>query len=94
MSLLSQSIVQAFAESVAVGDVTPEAADALAPHLEVRLREIIQVLFGQSFFHPWSLSTLNEVILRHLNCPRCRMRRNSCGIPKGTHCPQRISTAP
>ncbi len=51
MSLLSKSIVEAFAESVAVGDVTPEAADALAPHLEVRLREIIQVLFGQSFLH-------------------------------------------
>jgi len=43
MSLLSKTIVQAFADSVAVGDLTSEAADALAPHLEVRLREIIQV---------------------------------------------------
>lgn len=49
MSLLSKSIVQAFAESVAIGDVTPEAADALAPHLEVRLREIIQVLSGSVY---------------------------------------------
>lgn len=46
MSLLSKAIVQAFAGSVAVGDLAPEAADALAPHLEVRLREIIQVRFS------------------------------------------------
>ncbi len=48
MSLLSKSIVQAFAESVAVGDLAPEAADALGPHLEVRLREIIQVFFPET----------------------------------------------
>lgn len=44
MSLLAKSIVQAFADSLELGTLTPEAADGLAPHLEVRLREIIQVL--------------------------------------------------
>ena len=43
MSLLAKTIVQAFADSLELGSLTPEAADGLAPHLEFRLREIVQV---------------------------------------------------
>jgi hypothetical protein len=42
MSLLSKQIVEAFAESLGVGNITAAAREALTPHLEVRLREIIQ----------------------------------------------------
>ena len=43
MSLLAKTIVQAFADSLELGSLTPEAADGFAPHLEFRLREIVQV---------------------------------------------------
>ncbi|CAL8472209.1 g11751 [Coccomyxa elongata] len=72
MSLLSKSIVQAFAESVAVGDVTPEAADALAPHLEVRLREIIQdasKFMRHSKRHTLSTEDINSALISNLKEP-------------------------
>ncbi|BDA47338.1 Transcription initiation factor TFIID subunit 6 [Coccomyxa sp. Obi] len=72
MSLLSKSIVQAFAESVAVGEVTAEAADALAPHLEVRLREIIQdasKFMRHSKRHTLSTEDINSALISNLKEP-------------------------
>lgn len=37
--------IHVIAESVAVGPLSDEAAKALAPHVDVRLREVVQVRF-------------------------------------------------
>lgn len=37
--------IHVIAESVAVGQLSDEAAKALAPHVDVRLREVVQVRF-------------------------------------------------
>ena len=43
MSFVQTSNVHAIAQSLEVGSITEEAAKALAPDVEYRLREIVQV---------------------------------------------------
>jgi len=43
MSFVKPSTIQQLAESLAIQNITEDAAKALAPHIDVRLREIIQV---------------------------------------------------
>ena len=42
MSSVTPTLVQGIAGSLDFGSLSPDAAESLAPHLEVRLREIIQ----------------------------------------------------
>ena len=42
MSSLTPTLVQGIADSLDFGSLSSDAAESLAPHLEVRLREIIQ----------------------------------------------------
>lgn len=42
MSNLTPALVQALADTLDFGALSSDAAESLAPHLEVRLREIIQ----------------------------------------------------
>ncbi|KAK9843648.1 hypothetical protein WJX81_001006 [Elliptochloris bilobata] len=42
MSTLQPQTIHVIAESVAVGQLSDEAAKALAPHVDVRLREVVQ----------------------------------------------------
>ena len=42
MSSVTPTLVQALANSLHFGTLSIDAAESLAPHLEVRLREIIQ----------------------------------------------------
>ena len=42
MATVQPQTVHAIAESVAVGRLSDDAAKALAPHVDVRLREIVQ----------------------------------------------------
>lgn len=42
MGSLTPTLVHALAESLQFGSLSKDAAESLAPHLEVRLREIIQ----------------------------------------------------
>ena len=44
MSFVKPSTIQQLAESLAIQNITEDAAKALAPHIDVRLREIIQVV--------------------------------------------------
>lgn len=44
MTAISATAIQNVAESLATSKVTQEASKALAPHMDVRLREIIQVV--------------------------------------------------
>ena len=43
MSFVTATAVQHIAESLAISNVTQDASKALAPHIDVRLREIVQV---------------------------------------------------
>lgn len=43
MSFVTATAVQHIAESLAISKVTQDASKALAPHVDVRLREIVQV---------------------------------------------------
>lgn len=42
MATVQPQTIHAIAESVAVGRLSDDAAKALAPHVDVRLREIVQ----------------------------------------------------
>ena len=91
MSLLAKTIVQAFADSLELGSLTPEAADGLAPHLEFRLREIVQV---DANCRHYLQDQMGMAVCLLSSLMPDRMPRSSCATPSGRRFQQRTSTAP
>ena len=66
MGSLTPTLVQALAESLQFGSLSKDAAESLAPHLEVRLREIIQdalKFMRHSKRHTLSPDDINSVLI-------------------------------
>ena len=66
MSTVTSTLVQALAESLQYGALSKDAAEGLAPHLEVRLREIIQdalKLMRRSKRHTLSSDDINSALI-------------------------------
>ena len=68
MATVQPQTIHAIAESVAVGRLSNDAAKALAPHVDVRLREIVQAradLQVHSIDHVYSPATTTAEYMRH-----------------------------
>lgn len=46
MSIVSKESIEVIAQSIGISNLSPDAALALAPDVEYRMREIMQVWFG------------------------------------------------
>ena len=68
MSFVKPSTIQQLAESLAIQNITEDAAKALAPHIDVRLREIIQVM------HAACTITYVKFLQTHFHQPTTRER--------------------
>ena len=75
MSSVTPTFVQAVVDSLQVNTLSKDAAEGLAPHLEVRLREIIQdalKFMRRSKRHTLSSDDINSALIaknKEVSCP-------------------------
>ena len=78
MSLLDASCIRVIAESVGIAQVSDEVAEALAPDVEYRLRDIVQ-------------ACSRSVVRERASHPFGRWRRSRSGRHRGPELPARAS---
>lgn len=80
MSFVQASTVLAIAQSLEVGTVSEEAAKALAPDVEYRLRETVQVLVVEN------VPVCNKAYhCTQATYPLCRRLKSLCGMLSADH---------
>lgn len=81
MSTVQPQTISVIAESVAVARLGDDAAKALAPHVDVRLREVVQVWRWSFKRAQQSSNGFERALALKCQCDAPRMRRSSCGMP-------------
>lgn len=98
MSFVTVAAVQQIAESLTVTKLSQDASKALAPHIDVRLREIIQVCSFKKalddFVNSIAYKAQPQRLERQTFPKNCRKPANSLGIPKEVRSAARTSTMP